>query len=77
MTDEPIRLPLSKEQYQRPSINVNIWIPQDHLDGIHALMQWLDGYESAKSGNIPGHFELIMHFRELKNKINEQLREKE
>jgi hypothetical protein len=69
MTDLPIHLPPSQDPHSEPSIHVEVWLPQSNLDGLHALLQWLDGYESAKSGKIPGHFELISHFRQLKSSI--------
>jgi hypothetical protein len=70
MNDRPIHLPPSTEPSREPSITVPVWITQSNLDGLHALMQWLDGFIDAKGGTIPGHFELVMHFRQIRSAIN-------
>jgi hypothetical protein len=37
----------------------------DNFRGMEALLNWLEGYRSAGKGEVPGHFELIMHLRSL------------
>lgn len=41
---------------------VTLW--QDHLDGIQALIHWLDGYQS-RHGEVIGAHELLAHYRSL------------
>lgn len=50
-------------------VPVPIW--QGTINGLYALLNWLDGFESAGKGNIPGHLELTTHFRSLKYAIYE------
>ena len=49
------------------------WVDQSHINGLLALMNWLDGYEAAGKGNISGHHELIMHWRILRSSIQKEL----
>lgn len=44
-------------------INIPVW--QSSIDGLAALISWLDGFEAAGHKRIPGHFELVMHFRQV------------
>ena len=40
---------------------------QDDLDGIYALVTWLDGYVSNGSADaVPGQYELLMLYRRLR-----------
>lgn len=51
-------------------IELGIW--QSTVDGLCALIHWLNGFEAAGKGRVPGHFELVMHFRSLTNAIRQQ-----
>ena len=51
------------------------WIDQQYIDGIVALMHWLNGFEAGGHGQIPGHFELVMMWRILRDAIREQVNE--
>lgn len=46
----------------------------DDLVKLDILVAWLNGFESAKSGKIEGHFELAMHLRSL---VSQYLAQKE
>lgn len=48
-----------------------IHLSQANLDGMRSLLDWLDGYVSAKGGTVPGSFELTMHYRELSRAVRE------
>ena len=54
----------------------DMWIDQEHIDGILALIYWGEGFEKAGNGNIPGRYELIMHYRILKEAVNKAKYEK-
>jgi len=54
-----IRLPPNKR-----STTINILIDQGALDGLNALIHWLDGFQEGK-GRIPGAHDLVMHYRNL------------
>ena len=61
-----------------PKINgrsekVTITLFEDTIDGLLALNNWCHGY-TADEGQIPGHFELVMHLRQLRDAINENRR---
>lgn len=43
----------------------NFTVSQSTLDGLNTLIHYLRGFENGKSGCIPGHFELVMHYRNL------------
>lgn len=46
-------------------VPVTLW--QTHLDGICALIHYCEGVASSGKGFVPGAFELIMHYREIKS----------
>lgn len=71
MTDRPIHLPSSGIYGQEPSVTAEVVITQSTLDGIVQLLTWLEGYQAAKSGQIPGDFELVMFYRELRRAIQD------
>jgi hypothetical protein len=56
--------------YAEPSVTVPICVTQSALDGLNTLIRLLEGYQLAKSGQIPGHFELIMFYRTLTGSIH-------
>ena len=47
-------------------------VSQEELDGIYALLTWLDGYTSAGSEGVPGHYELLMVYRRLRHSAAQQ-----
>ena len=40
-------------------------VSPDDLVKLEMLVEWLNGFQAAKSGKIMGHFELVMHLRSL------------
>ena len=58
-------------------ISHSLW--KQYADGLNALIHWLDGYEAARPGSkaVPGHFELVMHYRELLNDVGQVQRQRE
>lgn len=77
MVESLARIPESDRPMTEPNIHIDAWIPESHYHGLHALINWLDGFEKAKSGVIPGHFELVMHFRMLSSAIREKTAKKD
>ena len=69
MNDRPIHLPPSTVPHQEPSVTCPVWITQSNLDGLQALIKWLEGFESAGKGRVPGSFELISFYRTLCSSI--------
>ena len=54
---------------------VTITVFPGHLEGMYALIYFLDGLEKfGNKGMIPGAFELTMHYRELTSRIQEAQR---
>ena len=49
------------------SLTCEIEISQAHLDGLSSLIQFLQGFHRSGGCQVPGHFELMMHYRELRN----------
>jgi hypothetical protein len=47
-------------------------ITQSSLDGLQALIQWCDGFKH-RHDVVPGSFELVMFYRELRHSIEEHL----
>ena len=42
-------------------------VGQNTLDGLNALIHWIKGFEAGGNhGRIPGGFELVMHYRNLR-----------
>ena len=76
--DRPIRLPKHPDPYQEPQCTIPIWITQSNVDGMQALIQWIDGFQRAgHQGNVPGGHELIMFYRTIASAVykhNEELR---
>ena len=56
-------------------VTIPVWQPT--INGLYSLLNWLDGFESAGRGNVPGHFELVMHFRSLRASLLAQRKPKE
>lgn len=64
MNDRPIHLP-------ERSVTCPVWITQENLDGLQALIKFLEGYEAAGKGTVSGSFELTMFYRQLRDAISE------
>lgn len=69
MSDMPIHLPPSGQPGTEASVTCPVWITQGALDGIAMLLAYCDGVEAAGRGRLPGSFELIMHYRQLRSAI--------
>jgi hypothetical protein len=69
MSDGPIHLAPPTDKYSEASVTTPVWLTQSHLDGLQTLMAWCDGVKSGGGGNVPGHFELVMHYRLLRAAI--------
>lgn len=65
MSERRVVLPASTDKHTEASVTVPVWIRQSSLDGICDLLAWCDGFRDAKSGTIPGQFELVMHYRTM------------
>ena len=60
--EKPFHCPLGSQ----PCVYLDkVWITQDYFDGMCQLINWLDGFEAAGKGRVPGHHELIMFYRGL------------
>lgn len=71
-----IHCPPSEDPHHEPSVVLDkVWIPQSHLDGLNALLHFLDGMERGGQGRVPGKFELVMHLRGLRAQYNAQCRD--
>ncbi len=51
------------EKYE--ATNFQMWTNQKTVDGLNALIHWLKGYEARGDDHIPGHADLIMHYKSL------------
>ena len=60
--DLPIHL---GSEWREARINLN----QQHLDGLQALIHYCKGVEDSGQGIPPGSFELIMHYRGIRNDL--------
>lgn len=60
--DTPIHLGASEKD-----VTITLW--QAHLDGMCALIHYCDGIRGAGHGFVPGSFELVMHYREIKSRL--------
>lgn len=49
-------------------VPVGLW--QSEMDGLNALIHWLQGFEAAGHGRIPGHHDLVMHYRALRDAVH-------
>jgi hypothetical protein len=64
MTDHEPMIHLPKEK--SGEIEFRMWTDQQTVDGLNALIHWLKGYERKGEGRVPGHFDLIMHYRSIR-----------
>jgi hypothetical protein len=63
MNDLPIRIPTE-------TFTPEVWLPQSNVDGLYALINWLAGFTAgSNTGMVPGHHELIMHYRQLSTAV--------
>ena len=73
LIDRPIHLTnysiCKREPHSQPSVEVPVWITQSSLDGMQALIQFINGLEAAGKGQVPGGFDLIMFYRQLDSAI--------
>ncbi len=46
-------------------ITEEMHVGADTMQGMNALIHWLKGFEAGGNGVVPGHFELVMHYRSL------------
>ena len=42
------------------------------MHGLNALLHWCKGFSDGGHGDVPGHFELVMHLRALKSQHRSQ-----
>jgi len=57
-----------------PNIKVSVVVSEDQYHGLHSLIHWLDGFEAAGKGAVPGRPELVFVFRSLTTAIKEAKR---
>ena len=71
MTDhEPtIHCPPNSKPHLEADIHLEkLWVTQSTLDGLNALVHWLQGFEAGGNhGRVPGHFDLVMHLRSMRS----------
>jgi hypothetical protein len=54
---------------------ITIHLFTDHAQGLMALSNWIDGFEaSGDHGRVPGSFELTMHIREMRSRLESKHR---
>jgi len=46
----------------------NLTISADTMQGLNALIHWIDGFQAADKGKVPGSFSLLMLYRTLNGK---------
>lgn len=61
--DTPIHLGKASQE-------IPVTLFQDHLDGLCTLIHFCNGLAAAGKGEVPGSFELVMHYQELKSRVN-------
>lgn len=47
-----------------------VTLVQDQLDGLCALIHYCEGVAKSGQGRVPGSFELVMHYRELRSRVH-------
>jgi len=63
MTNHEPMIHLPKEKNEE--INFQMWTNQKTVDGLNALIHWLQGHEKKGEGHIPGYFDLVMHYKSM------------
>lgn len=48
----------------------HVYLRQNDLIALHALNNWLCGWEAGVGTRVPGHFELIMLLRNIKAELD-------
>lgn len=75
MSDRPTHLSelsiCKRAEMTEPSVTVPVWIRQGSLDGMLAVMNFLDGFVAAGKGIPPGYHELWSFYRTLQSCIRE------
>ena len=51
-------------------ITINLF--EGNIEGLHSLINWLEGFESSGKTRVPGHLSLVMHFREIMSQLYEE-----
>lgn len=72
MNDRPIHCKTQRDHQENCETLKDYILTQSEADGLNQLINWLQGFEAARSGQIPGHFELIMHYRNMAGNISDQ-----
>lgn len=57
------------------ALRCEVLVTQDNVNGLSALIHWLEGFEAAGKGRPPGQFELVMHYRALQDAVAKLLRD--
>jgi len=52
------------------SVTIPVWLTQDSLDGLNALIHYCEGARSSGGGAVPGEHELIMFYRTIKQSLH-------
>jgi hypothetical protein len=48
------------------------------MDGLQQLLNWLDGFKrGSNAGDIPGHFQLVMHYRSLSGDVRQAIKNRD
>jgi len=72
MPFEPMaRFPRSDQPFTEPMARLQIILPETQYHGLHSLIEWISGFQAAGKGDVPGYFELVMHFRELNHALRD------
>lgn len=76
LNDAPIHLTnykiCKKSAHTEAQVTVPVFITQSNLDAIQALIKWIAGFQAGGNrADVPGGFELMMHYRSLASAIVE------
>lgn len=73
MSNHPFHLPPSQNSFSEPGIITKVFITQNNLDGLQALLTWCEGFSAAKNGTIPGYYEVSSFYQSIQTAIHHQL----
>lgn len=74
---ETIILKTERSNQENCEIINGFTVTQSEVNGFVKLLHWLEGFQAAKSGQIPGNHEVLMFYRSLCHHIYEQQKKAE
>lgn len=69
MGDNILHCNIKRELQESCEVINDFTVTQTDFDGMSKLIHWLEGFQAAKGGTIPGHHELLMFHRGLANHV--------